>query len=583
MVTPDGSNAPAPWVPFTRAGCDFGSIATANTVLENTGTGPSGDITKVFGNPSPQYTEALASAAAPPGTAARALAQTDFVGFAIHCAQGSAICANGQPDVLPQEPGGYSGYLGLFGAQEIDPLLTGQPASVPVTDLLGQPITDPFSQPGFPGFDGMSAAASLAYVAEMQEQGIPVTFAYISDAHDFHGVSGNAHLAYGPGAAGYVQQLKSYDDAFAAFFQRLQNDGIDKSNTLFVFTVDEGDHFVGGTPTPANCDGVHVPCDWTGQVGEINANIDTLVAHQFPSLAANFLGAAAPYAFTVHGDDAPPFYLAQKGVGPLSQTNPLTRDFERTIANLTAVNPYTGNTDRVMVAMADQTGMKALHMFTTGDPARNATFAFFGDPNYFITDFPSSTCETCINPAFAWNHGDIQDEIAITWVGYVGPGVRHLRTSDVWTDHTDVRPTMLTLLGLHDDYVHDGRTVVEPLYDWAVPWSLRAHRETLLRLGATYKQLNAAFGTFAMDTLKASTRALTSGSATDDRRYTRIEDQIESLTTQRDTLAAQIKATLNAAAFDGQALNERQAQRLIDQAKKLLERAHELAAGDHDR
>jgi hypothetical protein len=233
--------------------------------------------------------------------------------------------------------------------------------------------------------------------------------------------------------------------------------------------------------------------------------------------------------------------------------------------------------------MADQTGMKALHMFTTGDPARNATFAFFGDPNYFITDFPSSTCETCINPAFAWNHGDIQDEIAITWVGYVGPGVRHLRTSDVWTDHTDVRPTMLTLLGLHDDYVHDGRTVVEPLYDWAVPWSLRAHRETLLRLGATYKQLNAAFGTFAMDTLKASTRALTSGSATDDRRYTRIEDQIESLTTQRDTLAAQIKATLNAAAFDGQALNERQAQRLIDQAKKLLERAHELAAGDHDR
>ncbi len=581
MVTPDGSNAPAPWVPFTRAGCDVGAVATANIVLENTGTGPSGDVTKVFGNPSPQYTEALASAAAPSGTAARALAQTDFVGFSIHCAQGSAMCANGQNDVLPQEPGGYTGYMGLYGAQEIDPLLTGQPASVPVTDLLGNPITDPFGQPGFPGFDGMSAAVSLAYAAEMQEQGIPVTYAYISDAHDFHGVSGNAHQAYGPGSAGYVQQLQAYDAAFAAFFSRLAADGIDQSNTLFVFTVDEGDHFAGGTPTPANCDGVNVPCDWTGQIGEINGNIDTLIANQFPSVATNFLGAAAPNAFTVHGDDAPPFYLAGKGTGPLSQTDPLTRDFERNVANLTAVNPYTGNTDKLMVAMADQTEMKTLHMFTTGDPARNAAFAFFGDPNYFLTDYPSSTCETCINPAFAWNHGDIQDEIATTWVGYVGPGVRNLGTSDVWTDHTDVRPTMLTLLGLHDDYVHDGRAVVEPLYDWAVPQSLRAHRATLLKLANTYKQINAAFGRFAMDTLKVSTKALVSGSAADDHVYTQLESKIESLTADRDALAGQMKTMLNAAAFDGQSINEVQALRLIVKGGVLLVRAQLLAKIAH--
>src|SRR5439155_20308256 len=35
MVGPDGTNVPAPWASFTRAGCDFGAIATANTVLEN--------------------------------------------------------------------------------------------------------------------------------------------------------------------------------------------------------------------------------------------------------------------------------------------------------------------------------------------------------------------------------------------------------------------------------------------------------------------------------------------------------------------------------------------------------------------
>src|SRR6266581_141614 len=34
MLTADGKNAPAPWVPFTRAGCNFGAVATANTILE---------------------------------------------------------------------------------------------------------------------------------------------------------------------------------------------------------------------------------------------------------------------------------------------------------------------------------------------------------------------------------------------------------------------------------------------------------------------------------------------------------------------------------------------------------------------
>src|ERR1700732_3286479 len=34
MVGPDGTNVPAPWAAYTKAGCDFGAIATANTVLE---------------------------------------------------------------------------------------------------------------------------------------------------------------------------------------------------------------------------------------------------------------------------------------------------------------------------------------------------------------------------------------------------------------------------------------------------------------------------------------------------------------------------------------------------------------------
>ena len=58
------------------------------------------------------------------------------------------------------------------------------------------------------------------------------------------------------------------------------------------------------------------------------------------------------------------------------------------MVDLTAVNSYTGLTDHLLVQMGDQTEMKALHMFTTGDPARNATSVLFADPDYFITDFP---------------------------------------------------------------------------------------------------------------------------------------------------------------------------------------------------
>jgi hypothetical protein len=249
------------------------------------------------------------------------------------------------------------------------------------------------------------------------------------------------------------------------------------------------------------------------------------------------------------------------------------------MADLTAVNPYTSLTDRLLVRMADQAGMKALHMFTAGDPARNATFVYFGDPDYFLTDFPSSTCETCINPAFAWNHGDIQPEIANTWLGFVGPGVRRdgIR-GDVWSDHTDVRPTMLSLVGLADPYVHDGRVLIETLNDSAVAQNLRAHRATLLFLGAIYKQLNAPFGAFGQSSLRVSTTALASGDDSSDATYSAYEGTIGGWTSRRDTLASQMKAMLAAAAFGGTSLDERQAQGLIAQGAALLAEAALFAA-----
>src|SRR2546425_9180286 len=131
MVTDGQKTTPAPWVPYTRAGCDFGAVSTANVVLENTSnTGPFGDMSEVFGTGSPEWNEAAASNAAPAGTAARARALTDFVGIAIHCAAGGGICtsnaqnlANSRADQLPDEPGGYTGFLGLFGAKYVNPAI----------------------------------------------------------------------------------------------------------------------------------------------------------------------------------------------------------------------------------------------------------------------------------------------------------------------------------------------------------------------------------------------------------------------------------------------------------------------------
>ncbi len=560
-------NTPAPWVPYTRAGCDFGAAALANVVLENTGTGPNGDMTKVFGSGSAEWNEAVASNAAPPGTAARNLAQTDFVGMAIHCAADGGICTgnpHARPDLLPDEPGGYTGFQGLFGAKYVNPAITGGNGAV--NDLNGNPIGDQFGQPGFPGFDGLFASTTLAYVAQMQEAGIPVTFGYISDAHDSHGVSGEVHIARGPGEQPYVDQLKAYDEAFAKFFDRLAADGIDKSNTLFVVTNEEGDHFVGAQATPAGCDGVTTPCAYS-LLGEINANLAGLMATQ--------QGITTP--FTVHADMAPTIYIT----GNPARTDPVTRDFGRALGRLTGVSPYSGQTDKLSVALADPVGMKALHM-VTADPQRTPTLTMFADPDYFLFAGAPNCTSPCVTvpttpPTFAWNHGSIDPEIATTWLGMVGPGVRQAGEDHTWADHTDTRPTMLSLLGLGDTYVHDGRVLIDQLDDSALPQAVLAHRDVLRRLGAVYKQLNAPFGDFSQATLVMSTSAIKSATP-DDTRYISIEDQIAGLTNRRDALAEQIRDALDSAAFAGNELSDRQAKVWIKQAQALIAQAERLAA-----
>jgi len=573
MVNADSGkpkNAPAPWVTYTRAGCDFGAVALANIVLENTGTGPAGDITKVFGADSEEFKEAEASNAAPAGTAERNLAQTDFVGLAIHCAKDGGICAanaSARPDLLPGEQGGYNNYLGLFGAKYVNPAING--GNAVVNNLNDQAITDQFDQPGFPGFDGLFASTTLAYIAQMQEAGIPVTFGYISDAHDQHGKAGEIHATRGPGEADYVQQLKNYDEAFGKFFDRLAAHGIDKSNTLFVFTVEEGDHFAGSQATDPNCDGANTPCTYD-LVGEVNGNLTGLLATQ--------QGITTP--FTVHADMAPTIYL---NGNPL-RTSAVARAFGRAVANLTTDNPYTGQTDKLTAALADPVEMDLLHM-VTADPQRTPTLTMFAQADYFLFTGAQNCSSPCITvpttpptSTFAWNHGGIQPEIGTIWLGLVGPGISNaVQDDNTWTDHTDVRPTMLSLLGLHDSYIHDGRVLIETIDDDVQPVRVRRHKGISKQLAGMYKQINAPFGQLGLDSLKVSTAALASETS-EDAMYNALTDRIHDWTDQRDEIAAEMKAMLNGAVFYNTVFNEIRARQLIDLAQALLDEVSSCAA-----
>jgi hypothetical protein len=269
---------------------------------------------------------------------------------------------------------------------------------------------------------------------------------------------------------------------------------------------------------------------------------------------------------------APTFYVN----GQPDRRDPHVRKLEHDLVATTALDPYVNGGTRVPIGeqFADTVGEKALHMVNS-DPARTPTFTMFGNPDFFFQTSTSCGANPCVNPGFAWNHGDVQDEIANTWMGIVGPGVRTRGIEPrAWTDHTNVRPTMLALLGRRDDYRSDGRVLVSALRPDATPRALKRHGGTVRALGDVYERLNASFDEFALATLKASTVAIAS---TDEAKYERIERAIAALTAQRDALAPRIESDLEDAAFRGRALDERRARAEIDEAQRIVAAAHCLA------
>ena len=653
---PEGINTPAPWVGFTRAGCDFAGISSADMEFEN----DTSDVANVFGSSSPQYTFgnwSYNTAYDQKFYAGSDLGTTDLEGLAIHCSKadsapgGRCSTANGGgPDALPSEPGGYTGYNALFGALNVNPLLTGKPDQplpanytpagdtppppgnwqvpavddvfapnatdngphkVPVHDLpastpAGQPpqtyqpgvtptspIVDGDSQAGFPGFDGMEANNALGYTAAAQEAGIPVTYTYLSDVHDDQ-YDVNNDDAFGPGEAGYEAQIREYNAAFTAFFRRLANDHINKSNTLFLITVDEGDHYDGSGPLNPGCDGVHTPCQYTAADGTRNVGeVDT----SLPGLLNTLDGSTTTFGFDF--DDAPALVVPNQSSpsGPRPGPNdPTVRTLERNISSAQEYNPIVGHNVPITVNMADENEETILHM-VNADPNREPTLTLFGDPSFYFQSSCDSTSGTGSNPGcpiqspgYAWNHGDIQPEIATTWQGWVGPGIKNLgETSSVWTDHSDARPTLMTVLGLRDDYNWDGAAIAQivgsahngwgswPHGKSALPWTISANERGYEDLTTAYQQLDAPFGQFGLNTLNADTSALAGGSSSNDGAYTQTDSQLETCESRRTSLAGQIQSVLQAAERGQAPVSEWEDRYLVGRADRLIADTKTLA------
>jgi hypothetical protein len=626
-VKPD-TITPAPWVPYTEAGCNVGEIATVNQELEN----PSPDLAEVFGPDSPEVAQLNADPDPykDPETA-------DYVGLAVHCAKGNAFCAGAEAvkygqttpshtavaDLLPDQPGGYNGYQALFGNKYIAPQLGAGTANVhnahgyQVTDAAGNLVDLDGNQingayltdyPGFPGYSTINAAQSLAYAADMLESGVPVVNIYMADLHGNQYIPGMTACASAPDALGsgsqcYLDQAAYYNQAFGTFFQRLKDDGITPQNTMFVVSSDEGDHEAGANvgraiqPTPANCDGGTVSggtvtpgvlCTYpAGSFGELDGNITGLLAEEE--------GNTTP--FSLEADTAPEFYLT----GNPGPDTPTVRNFEHAVGDLTADDPYNANANqRLALDLADPTEEAILH-FVDADPARTPTLAMFANPDYYLQTGKASCDDSglggCVyqTDSYAWDHGAYAAEIDTNYVGFVGPGVRHLgldgpaanagTTSSgpdsglitvaddhfpgPWVDETDIRPTMMYLAGLEDRYQYDGRVISQILTHPNHALSARG----VTSLGECYKQLNSSVGEFGAYTLQADTSAIESTSPGDGE-YLRVDAALRGLEVTRDHLAGQVKSELQRAAFDD--VPVRNVTRQISECESVIRGAQQL-------
>ena len=427
-----------------------------NQDLENNAV----DIPKVFGANSPEAQQLAAD------TDSFKDAETaDYAGIAVHCAQGSAFCSSAQgvkfgqttptptavTDSLPDEPGGYTGYQGLFGHRYVAPQLGAGTANLShhgyqVTNAAGNLVDENGNQingafltnhPGFPGFGPHQRLADAGLCGghaggrapghQRVHRGHPRQRAHPRPRR----LQRRAGRARQRRARATSPRRSTTTRRSRTFFKRLAADGITPKNSLFILSPDEGDHEAGANvgraiqPTPANCDGAtvsgdtvtpDVPCTYpAGSFGELAGNVTGLLATQKSDTTP----------FTLENDTAPEFYVTGKpgpddARGADARTRRGRRSPQRT--------PTPGTPTRRSPTTSRTRWRRAILHMVNADPARTPTFAMFAKPDYFLSSGSAACTAPCVtqNTGFAWDHGDYAAEIDTNWLGIAGPGVAHL-------------------------------------------------------------------------------------------------------------------------------------------------------------
>lgn len=133
------------------------------------------------------------------------------------------------------------------------------------------------------------------------------------------------------------------------------------------------------------------------------------------------------------------------------------------------------------------------------------------------------------------------------------------------------------LLGLKDDYRHQGRVLVEVLDRGALPRGID-DVDAYVTLAQVYEQLNSPVGQFGRAMLVASTAALESGTAEDDSVFTAVTRPLEELGQRRDALVEEMAQILDRPVSEaGSDRNRSDARRLGDRGLDLLQQAWLLA------
>ena len=255
MINENGKTLPAPWVPFTRAGCDVG--ASRSPIWSSRACRPMSTPYSAPGSPAGRNDRQLRSLTIRNDDnfahqKARQSVNTDWLGIAVHCAQGSPLCSSldGAPDLLPDEPDGYTGFNALFGNINVAPVICVQATRKSVgCDAQAGHVRDVSGTPSSPTPSGARASRTSSARRRRSRSAMrrPCSRRAYRSSTSMSPMRMTAircrstrTRAVPPPLTRSVRasrnmstQLKAYDQAFGTFFARLAADGITKDNTLF--------------------------------------------------------------------------------------------------------------------------------------------------------------------------------------------------------------------------------------------------------------------------------------------------------------------------------------------------------------